>query len=65
MEKGKVLNVEPMSRFCKAFMLNEPLRISDPTQYDTRKANHTCSFNYVGSVNGMEVDGAKQIFGRT
>ena len=35
MENGKVLDVEPMSRFCKACMLKEPLRISDPAQYDT------------------------------
>lgn len=65
MESGKILDIEPMSRFCKACMLKEPLRTSDPAQYDTWKANHNCSYNYVGSANGMEVEGAKRIFGRS
>ena len=45
--------------------MKEQLRISDPAQYDSWKANHKCSFNYVGSANGMEVEGAKRIFGRS
>ena len=35
----------------------------DPAQYDKWKANHKCSFNYFGSVNRMELEGEKPIFG--
>ena len=65
METGKILDVEPMSRYCKGCSLKESLRISNPGQYDTWKANHKCNFNYVGSAGGMEVEGAKRIFGRS
>ena len=65
METGKVLDVEPMSRFCKACSLKEELRLSNPAEYDIWKAHHKCSYNYKGSANGMEVKGAKRIFGRS
>ena len=65
METGKILDVEPMSRYCKGCSLKESLRISNPGQYDTWKANHKCNFNYVVSAGGMGVEGAKRIFGRS
>jgi len=65
METGKILDVEPMSRYCKACNLKENLRKTDPAQYDLWKVNHVCSYNYTGSANGMEVEGAKRIFQRS
>ena len=65
MDTGKILDVEPMSRFCKACTLKEKLKQTDPAKYDLWKVNHTCSYNYTGSANGMEVEGAKRIFHRS
>lgn len=65
METGKILDVEPMSRYCKGCTLKENLKNTDPAKYDLWKVNHTCSYNYTGSANGMEVEGAKRIFKRS
>ena len=48
METGKILDVEPMSRYCKACNLKENLKKTDPAQYDFWKVNHVCSYNYTG-----------------
>ena len=65
METGKIVDVEAMSRYCKACSRMEETKISDPAKYDSWKANHDCNFNYRGSAGGMEVVGAMRIFGRS
>ena len=65
MQSGKVLDLETMSKHCKACALKENLRIADPIAYDAWKVNHSCSFNYQGSPGGMESEGAKRIWQRS
>ena len=65
MDTGKVLDVEPMSRYCKSCILKEELKKSDPIAYATWKATHQCLVNYQGSAPNMEVTGAQRIFSRS
>ena len=37
MRNGKALDIEPMSRACKACLLKETLKINDPVAYDEWK----------------------------
>ena len=54
----KVLDVETMSRHCKACVSKENIRKSNKEVYDLWKANHVteCSANYAGSAPGMETE---------
>ena len=63
----KVVDVEAMSRNCKACSSKENLRKIDKVAFDAWKSNHnaSCSANYVGSAPGMEAEGAVRIFGRS
>jgi len=53
MDTGKVLDVEPMSRYCKGCTIMEKTRISNPDNYMKWKAYHKCNFNYKGSAGGL------------
>ena len=64
-ENGKILDVEPMSRMCKECKLKENLKNTNPDLYGEWRATHDCKLNYQGSAGGMEVTGAKRIFGRS
>ena len=64
-DSGKVLDVEPMSRSCKACFLKKDLMKTDPTSYAQWRNSHICKFNYNGSAGGMESEGAKRVFGRS
>ena len=66
MDSGKVIDIEPMSRLCKACNSHEKLKKTNPIEYDSWKAKHTnCPSNYRGSAPSMEVEGAKRIFQRS
>ena len=65
MDNEKVIDVEPMSRYCRNCSLKEPLRLSDPNRYALWKRAHKCNYNYRGSAGGMETEGAKRIFSRS
>ena len=65
MSTGKILDIEPMSRACKACGLKETTRINDPAAYDKWKESHVCKFNYRGSAGNMEPVGAKRIWNRS
>ena len=54
-----------MSRHCIKCKSKEKLKISDRNSYDEWFATHNCKLNYKGSAGGMEVAGAKNIFGRS
>ena len=54
-----------MGRYCKGCSLKEKLRLNNPVAYTDWKKSHTCNYNYSGSANGMEVEGAKRIFSRS
>lgn len=64
---GKVIDVEIMSRHCKACIVHESLKSRNPLDYDIWKNEHEkhCNLNYVGSAPGMEAAGAKNIFMRS
>ena len=47
MESGKVLDIEPMSRYCKACALKEKLKKENIAEYEEWKANHSCFINYL------------------
>ena len=51
----KILDVEPMSRFCNACVSNEKLKETDPAKYEEFKASQ-------GSVPAMEKDDTVKIF---
>ena len=38
---------------------------TDPTSYAEWKNSHICKYNYIGSVGGMEPEGAKRVFARS
>ena len=65
MSTGKILDIEAMSRACKACGLKETMRINDPEAYNEWKENHVCKFNYRGTVGNMEPVGAKRIWDRS
>ena len=64
-ESGKVLDVEPMSRYCKGYNLKKVLKVKKPTAYAEWKNAHICRYNYKGSAGGMEAEGAKRVFKRS
>ena len=62
----KVLDVEPMSRTCKACVLKEePLKKTDRLDFEERKTSHVCKLNHSGSAGNMEPAGAKRIWERS
>ena len=66
MDSGKVLDIQPMSRFCKSCSVHEKLKNSDLVAYNSWKAKHTnCRVNYHGSSPNMEVEGTRTIFERS
>ena len=65
MDTGKVLDVEPMSRFCKGCFLKKDLLKTNPTAYAQWRNSHICKNNYKGSASGMETTGAKHVFLRS
>jgi hypothetical protein len=65
MINGKVLDAEPLCKFCKACNSMEHLRKTNPEAYDQWKLKHACTLNYSGSSSGMEVVGAKAMLGRS
>ena len=65
MQTGKVIDVEPMSRYCKQCAIHEKKRKTDQKAYDSWKAEHKYPVNYKGSAPNMEVEGMKWIFLRS
>lgn len=65
MDNGKVVDVEPMTRFCRGCTHLLKYKTTDPAKYDNWKVKHKCHFNYKGSAGGMEVTGAVRIFNRS
>ena len=64
-ESGKVLDVEPMPRYCKSCDLKKDLKVKKPTAYTEWKNVHICRYNYKGSAGSMESEGAKRVFERS
>jgi len=54
LDNGKVVDVEAMSRSCKACNMKAPLEVSDPVTYSNWKESHKCSHAYRGSAQAME-----------
>ena len=64
MKTGKFLDIEAMSRGCKACNLKEHLKKENPLAYANWKETHVGNFNYRGSAGNMEVIGTKRIWER-
>ena len=65
MDNGKVVDMEPMSKYCRGCNGMEETRLKDPMKYSEWKVHHVCNFNYKGSAGGMEQEGARRIFNRS
>ena len=61
-DTGKILDTEPMSRYCKICIQNETLKESDMAKYEQVKAGHVCRVNFQGSAPSMGSEGAKRVF---
>ena len=63
-DNGKVIDVEPMSRYCRECFVNTRLRLQDDEDSLQRwreKHRDVCKLNYVGSAPSMEPEGARRI----
>ena len=65
MVNGKVLDITPLSRYCKACHLMEKKEKTYPESYQLWKTTHKCNVNHIGSAPGMEVTGTKLMFQRS
>ena len=64
-ESGKILDIEPMSRYCKECEVHEKLS-KGSCNYLLWKERHTnCGANFKGSAPAMEPEGAARIFERS
>ena len=59
-KNGKVLDIEPMRRTCKACVLKEPLKKTDPLAFEKCKTPHVCKLNHSGYAENREPVGAKR-----
>lgn len=64
-DTGKIVDCEPMTRFCNSCAINEKRKTIDPVAYESWKASHCCKINHRGSAGSMEAEGAKHIFSRS
>ena len=65
MKTGKVVDIEAMTRACKACSLKENLKKDDPLAYAHWREGHVCNFNYHRSAGNMETVGTKRIWERS
>lgn len=67
LQTGKILDIEVMSRYCKACALKEDLRKTDQNAYDKWMKSHQahCKLNHIGSAGAMEITGVTRIFNRS
>ena len=64
-DNGKILDVEPMSRYCKECEVHEKLN-KESIKYTLWKEKHTnCGANFKGSAPAMEPEGAERLFKRS
>ena len=61
-DTGKLVDCEPMTRFCNSCVINERHKTKDTVAYNSWKASHLCKINHRGSAPSMEAEGAKRIF---
>ena len=61
-EKGKGVETEALTRYCRGCKVAENFRISDPARCDLWKAEQLYLKNHSGSVAAMEASGAGRIF---
>ena len=62
---GKILDVEPMSQYCKGCQTNEKLD-KESDKYRIWEASHVnCKANFKGTAPAMETEVAERIFMRS
>ena len=66
-DSGKIVDIEPMSRYCRECSVNNRLLQDKPDELAAWKINHRqfCKLNHDGSAPSMEIEGAKRIFSRS
>ena len=66
-DSGKIIDVEPMSRYCRQCFVNTRLMEGDNNALELWKKNHKgyCKLNHQGSAPSMEPEGVKRIFERS
>jgi len=66
-ETGRVIDTEPMSRYCQSCALNYKLKSTEPQKYEAFLTQHegSCMANHKGSAGAMEVVGTQRIFQRS
>ena len=64
LETGRIIDTEPISRYCQKCALNYKFKAADPLQYETFLSRHenSCMANHKGSATVMEIIGMKRIF---
>jgi hypothetical protein len=66
-DSGKLVDIEPMSRYCRECAVHTRLLQDDPDALVNWKIDHkdVCKLVHEGSAPSMEPEGAKRIFGRS
>ena len=64
---GKILDIEPLSRYCKSCNTMSRTLKNNPQLFEEWKKIHqeSCKVNYSGTSPAMEVEGAKRMFERS
>ena len=64
-DTGKVLDVEPMSRYCKQCQVHSKLDRNSKEFLSFQQTHTDCKANFKGSAPAMEPEGAQRIFQRS
>ena len=58
LESGRIIDTEPMSRYCQKCALNYKFKAADPLKYETFLALHenSCMYNHQGSAGPIKID---------
>ena len=66
-DSGKIVDIEPMSRYCRECAIHTRRLQDKPEELANWKLHHKehCKLTHDGSAPSMELEGAKRIFGRS
>ena len=66
-DSGKILGIEPLSRYCKSCNTMSRTLKNNPQMFEEWKKirQESCKVNYSGTAPAMEVEGGKRMFERS
>ena len=66
-DSGKIVDIEPMSRYCRECAIHTRRLQDKPEELANWKIHHKehCKLTHDGTARSMELEGAKRIFGRS